>query len=357
MQSQSERALLYSRLCEMEQDIAASTDTDQLLGRITACAREITDSESASILLLDEAHGDLYFKETLGELGESIKKVRVPLDTASIAGTAFSSRRPAISNKASEDPRHFKGVDRVTAIPTRSVLAVPIVWGERIFGVLEAINKVDGGFTEADQEVLTVLANHAAVVLYNVGLIEQLQNFFVHTIEILIAALESVEPGSQGHVIRVSRTTSRLARELGILGKDYETLYYAAYFHDIGKLMLGTSVVARNDKRHPQFGSDMLERIKVLEKTAPLVRHHHERWDGSGFPDHLVGEQTPRAARILALAEDYDESWMDRPPEQELPEFLVDFLSRSCGRHDPDLLELLGRVISQDAGFGAEEKP
>ena len=356
MQSQSERALLYSRLCEMEQDIAASTDTDQLLGRITACAREITDSESASILLLDEAHGDLYFKETLGELGESIKKVRVPLDTASIAGTAFSSRRPAISNKASEDPRHFKGVDRVTAIPTRSVLAVPIVWGERIFGVLEAINKVDGGFTEADQEVLTVLANHARWCC-TTSAIEQLQNFFVHTIEILIAALESVEPGSQGHVIRVSRTTSRLARELGILGKDYETLYYAAYFHDIGKLMLGTSVVARNDKRHPQFGSDMLERIKVLEKTAPLVRHHHERWDGSGFPDHLVGEQTPRAARILALAEDYDESWMDRPPEQELPEFLVDFLSRSCGRHDPDLLELLGRVISQDAGFGAEEKP
>ncbi|MGI5843664.1 MAG: HD domain-containing phosphohydrolase [Candidatus Xenobium sp.] len=351
MQSQSERALLYSRLCEMEQDIAASTDTDQLLGRITACAREITDSESASILLLDEEHGDLYFKETLGELGETIKKVRVPLDTASIAGIAFNNRRPTISNKATEDPRHFKGVDRVTAIPTRSVLAVPIIWGERIFGVLESINKLDGGFTEADQEVLTVLANHAAVVLYNVGLIEQLQNFFVHTIEILIAALESIEPGSQGHVIRVSRTTSRLARELGILGKDYETLYYAAYFHDIGKLMLETSVVARNDKRHPVIGSDLLERIKVLEKTAPLVRHHHERWDGSGFPDHLVGEQTPQAARILALAEDYDESWMDRPPEQELPEFLLDFLSRSCGRHDPELLELLGRVISQDARF------
>jgi HD-GYP domain-containing protein (c-di-GMP phosphodiesterase class II) len=121
--------------------------------------------------------------------------------------------------------------------------------------------------------------------------------------------------------------------------------------------MLETSVVARNDKRHPQFGSDMLERIKVLEKTAPLVRHHHERWDGSGFPDHLVGEQTPRAARILALAEDYDESWMDRPADQELPEFLDDFLSRSCGRHDPDLLELLGRVVSQDAGFEAEARP
>ena len=109
--------------------------------------------------------------------------------------------------------------------------------------------------------------------------------------------------------------------------------------------------MARNDKRHPIIGSDMLERIKVLEKTAPLVRHHHERWDGSGFPDHLVGEQTPQAARILALAEDYDESWMDRSPEQDLTEFLPDFLSRSCGRHDPELLELLGRVISQDARF------
>ncbi len=346
MQSASERALLFSRLCEMEQDIAASTDTDQLLGRITACSREITNAESASILLLDEEQGDLYFKETLGDLGETIKKVRVPLDVPSLAGYAVTNRTPLICNDTSTDPRHFKGVDRATALPTRSVMAVPITWGDRVFGVLEAINKRDGGFTEADQEMLMVLANHTAVVLHNVGLMEQLQNFFVQTIEVLIAALESVEPGSQGHVVRVTRLASSMARELGITGKDYEVLYYSAYFHDIGKLLLGTSVVARNDKRHHEFGANMLAQIKVLEKTAPVVRHHHERWDGSGFPGHLVGEQTPLASRLLALAEDYDEHWIDRPSGQDLEEFLDGFLAYAQGRHDPALLEVLVRLLA-----------
>lgn len=346
MQSATERARLFSRLCEMEQDIAASTDTDQLLGRITACSREITNAESASILLLDEEKGDLYFKETLGDLGETIKKVRVPLDVPSLAGYAVIHRTPLICNDTSKDPRHFKGVDRATALPTRSVMAVPIVWGDQVFGVLEAINKLEGEFTEADQEILMVLANHTAVVLHNVGLMEHLKNFFVQTIELLIAALESVEPGSQGHVVRVARLTSSLARELGITDKDYEVLYYSAYFHDIGKLLLGTSVVARNDKRHHEFGANMLARIKVLEKTAPVVRHHHERWDGSGFPDHLVGEETSLPSRILALAEDYDEHWIDRPEGQGLEAFLEGFLTYAAGRHDPALLEILTRQVA-----------
>lgn len=351
MQNVRDRAALFSRLCQMEQEIASSTDTDQLLGKITSCSREITHAESASILLLDEERDEMYFKETLGDLGEIVKKVRVPLSQPSIAGYSIKHRVPQIINDVSADPRHFKGVDKATAIPTRSILAVPIVWGEKVFGVLEAINKIDGDFDEDDREMLGVLASHAAVVLQNVGLMEQLQNFFVHTMEILVSALESVEPGSQGHIIRVTRLTTAMARELNITGKDYENIWYGSYFHDIGKLLLGTSVIVRNDKRHPVVGSNMLAKIKVLEKTAPLVRYHHERWDGSGFPDHLVGEQIPIGARILALAEDFEEQSMDRPDDMPMQRFADEFFERSEGKHDPVLMAMLRRIVEATAAL------
>lgn len=351
MQNVRDRAALFSRLCQMEQEIASSTDTDELLGKITASSREITHAESASILLLDEERDELYFKETLGDLGEIVKKVRVPLSQPSIAGYSIKHRVPQIINDVASDPRHFKGVDKATAIPTRSILAVPIVWGEKVFGVLEAINKIDGTFDEDDREMLGVLASHAAVVLHNVGLMEQLQNFFVHTMEILVSALESVEPGSQGHVIRVTRLATAMARELNITGKDYENIWYGSYFHDIGKLLLGTSVIVRNDKRHPVVGSNMLAKIKVLEKTAPLVRYHHERWDGSGFPDHLVGEQIPLGARILALAEDYEEQSMDRPTDVPLQRFIDEYFERAEGKHDPKLLGMLRRIVEATAAL------
>lgn len=354
MHTDRERAEHFSRMCRMEQEIASSTDTDQLLCRITACSKEIAHAEFASILLLDEERNELYFKETMGEMGETVKTVRVPLSQPSIAGYAIQHREAQIVNDAMDDPRHFKGVDQATSIPTRSILAVPIVWGDKVYGALEVLNKATGPFGEDEREMLGVLASHAAVVLHNVGLMEQLQNFFVHTMEILVAALESVEPGSQGHVIRVARLTSGIARELKIVGKDYENLWYSAYFHDIGKLLLGTSVVARNDKSHPVVGSNMLARIDLLEKTASAVRHHHERWDGSGYPDHLVGEATPLPARILALAEDYDEQFTDRPEGQPTERFVENFLRTAEGRHDPSLLEVLRKLVAPDPMLARE---
>lgn len=341
-------AELFSRLCRMERDIASSTDLDELLGKIAACSREICDAEGASILLLDEDSQELYFKQVEGDLGEIVKKVRVPLSESSFAGHCLRNREPLIINDVASDPRHFKGVDRATSLTTRTLLAVPIVWGERCYGVAEAINKRKGGvFTEEDREMLEVLAGHAAVVLHNVSLMNQLQNFFVHTQELLVAALECIEPFSKGHVIRVTRLATRLGRDLGFTGRDYETLWYAAYFHDIGKLLLGTSFVARNDKLHPVTGANMLARIQVLEKTAPLVRHHHERWDGSGFPDHLQAEQCPLPARILSLVEDFDEYMMDRAPDQPLETYFEEFWTRSEGRHDPTLLVLFRKVAEE----------
>lgn len=351
MQDIEFRAERFSRLCRMEQELSSSTDLDELLAKIIQCSKELTEAESASILLHEKERDELYFRQAMGELGQVIKTVRIPLSQPSIAGYTFKHRKAQIINDVAADPRHFKGVDQATAIPTRTLLAVPIVWGDRVYGVIEAVNKRgDGGFDEGDREALTVLAGHAAVAIHNVNLVEQLQNFFVHTLEIFVSALECVEPFSRGHVIRVTRMATGVARELGLPREEYETIWYGAYLHDIGKLLLGSAFVSRSDRQHPVVGASRLSRIKVLERVAPIVRHHHERWDGSGFPDALSGPQIPLGARIVALAEDYDEQYMDLSPEQPLEEFRERFFDSAVVRHDPELVPPFVKVLERLSG-------
>ncbi len=329
----------------MEQDLATSTDLDQVLARIVAYCKEITSSSEASILLYDEEKDELYFKKTEGEMGEVIKKIKVPLDQPSIAGWTLQHRKPQIINDVSKDPRHFKKVDEAIKFETKSLLAVPIVWGDKVFGVIEAINKLNGReFDEEDCELLSVLASHAAVVLNNVQLMEELQNFFAHTLEIMVAALEAIEPHSKGHIIRVTRMVTGVARRLNITGKEYNTLWYAAYFHDIGKLLLGTGDISRDEKRHPIVGATMMSKIKILEKTAPIVRHHHERFNGTGFPDRLKGQEIPLGARILALAEDYEEQWMHSPKGTNKEKFRQNFFASIGYAHDPEIVPIFKEV-------------
>lgn len=327
------------RLCRMEQELATSTDSDEVLAKIVKFCQELADAHEASILLYDEDADELYFKQTMGAMGEAIKKVRVPLDKPSIAGAVLRSRKPEIINDVAADPRHFKGVDKVAKYPTKTMLSVPIVWGEKVFGVINVINKKeDGVFDEEDQELLGVLASHTGVVLNNVHLMEDLQNYFLHTVDLVVGALETLEPNSHGHITRVTRLATGMARAMGLSDKEHDTLYYAAYFHDVGKLILRQNPIPRDEKTHPEVGARMLSNVRMLSRAAPLVKHHHERYNGTGFPDRLKGEEIPLGARILALAEDFDEKWMVKPPLMSRKKFRETFFNSIGYAHDPKLM-------------------
>jgi putative nucleotidyltransferase with HDIG domain len=333
-----------NKLMEAGQDLASSTDLDELLNKIARASMDITQSARASILLVDEDKNDLYFRQTHGNHGELTELVRVPLNDHSVAGWCVQHKKHVIIDDVSKDSRHYKGVDKATGFQTKSMLAVPIRWGERNFGVIEVLNKNQGKYEELDAEYLTILAAQAAVALNNVYVVEQLQNFFVHTVELLVTALETLDPGARGHTQRVARMATAVARDLGMSGKDLEQVLYAAYFHEIGRLLQHSALAGARDKAEPVIGAQLLEKIKLLEKVAPVVRSHREKFDGSGYPDGLRGEEIPLAARILGLAVDYDEQQM-RNASLAPDVFQRFFMAEAADRHDPKLLEVFERVI------------
>lgn len=340
---------ILSRLCQIGQELSSSTDTDELLAKISNYSTEICNSETASIILLDEERNEMFFKKISGDMGEIIRRIRIPLNEHSIAGYCILRQKSLIINDVSKDPRHYKKVDEATKFITRSILAVPIVWGEKVFGCIEAVNKKDERkFDDNDKKYLSILAHQAAVALNNVYIMENLKNFFSYSVEILIAALETLDPLSRGHIARVARLVITLARKMGLDDRQIEEIWYAAYFHDVGKLARENIFMSyyEIERAHPVTGSGLISNIKLLENCAPLIKYHHERWDGSGFPEGLKQEQIPIGAQIIGLAEDYDErhAGVEGSPDS-LQEFNKKYMQYAEFKFNPEILKHLNEII------------
>ena len=177
----AENEALSQRVHELELMMAVSRrltstlDLDRLLRLISETAAELANCVDASIILEEQRTGELMFLAASGPKSEQLKKIRVPIE-GSIAGTVFKSRQPLIVQNTEADPRHYSGVDRIIEFDTQSILAIPMVFRERVIGVLEAVNKQGGAaFDQHDVQILSTLASHAAVAIENAHLVAELQ--------------------------------------------------------------------------------------------------------------------------------------------------------------------------------------
>jgi len=334
---------------EIVRTISSTLDLDILLKKIGQAAEHLTDAEASSILLLDESRKNLYFKVATGDKGSVIKKHTVPVGIG-LAGWVAQYWKPIIVNDVKRDDRFMKQMDTSTGFVTRSVLAVPMMIGGDLIGVCESVNKKSGPFTEDDKNSLQNLANFAAVSIMNAKLAETQQNFFSNTIEILIAAMEASDPHYIGHPTRVAELACAIGRRIGIEGQSYRDLYYGALLHDIGLLAVNHQVLSNQisglsrersaERIHPVLGAELIRGVKLLSGVVPLVKHHHELWDGSGFPDRLARENIPLGARIICLVEHLEEIRLSGVKGLDLEPMQIQLAKNGAGvKFDPDIVK------------------
>jgi putative nucleotidyltransferase with HDIG domain len=168
----------------------------------------------------------------------------------------------------------------------------------------------------------------------------------------LAEAIEAKDPYTKGHCGRVAAYSLVLAKEVGYSDEALETLEFGAFLHDIGKIGVRDSVLLKpgpldedewqHMRSHPVKGYEIATKIEMLRPTMPAVRNHHERWDGKGYPDGMVGEDIPFVARIVAIADAFDAMATDRPYKRALPlDDCEALLRKNAGKmFDPDLVEL-----------------
>jgi len=320
----------------------------------------LLDAEVGSLLLVDAKTKDLFFEVALGDKEKQVKQMRLKMGEG-IAGWVAANDQPALINDVQNDPRYFRRAQTITDFVTRNMVCVPVRAKGKVIGVLQAINKKENGsFHEEDLENCWTLSNEVAIALENANLYAELKETFLNTAEALAAAVEKRDPYTGGHIKRVVEYSMALARHLSVPLKDMEDLRLAAVLHDIGKIGIKDSVLlkqARLDqeeiahmREHPLVGEDILEHIEQMKGVRKIMRAHHEKWDGTGYPDRLKGEDIPIHARIIAIADTFDAITTDRPYRKAADwKTAVEEIRRCSGRdYDPALVEAF--IRASDAG-------
>jgi HD-GYP domain-containing protein (c-di-GMP phosphodiesterase class II) len=309
-------------LIELSTLINSSLDPSEIRKRAIHAAVRLLEVEAGSLILVDQETGDLFFEVALGDKGEQVKEVRLKKGEG-IAGWVAEKGEALIVNDVQSDRRFFRAADERSSFATKSILCVPVRSKDKILGVLEALNKKQGVFDGDDQQALMALANQVAIAIENANLYKELMETFYATTEALAETIEKRDPYTGGHTKRVLNYSYAIGTTLRLSKKELEDLKLAAILHDVGKIGVSDKVLLKEGKLdreefenmqlHPKYGAEILSHIKQLKDVIPSVRSHHEKIDGSGYPDKLKGEDIPIIAKIIAVADAFDAMTTDRP--------------------------------------------
>ncbi len=248
--------------------------------------------------------------------------------------------------------------------PTNRIIVVPIIRGDYVAGRMIAIGRHSSeefGTVEAD--LMRSTSMMLAVHLANQRQYAQLQKTIDGTLMAMVSALEAKDQYTSGHSNRVAELSLALAKDLGLSVKDCELINKSAILHDIGKIGIDDSVLRKPGKlteeefelikRHPVVGYEILRTIGPFESLLPGVLHHHESWNGSGYPHGLAGNDIPRMAQIIAVADAYDAMTSDRPYRKGLPvEKVQQIFKEGAGvQWAPDVALLLVKQLDKLTGM------
>jgi putative nucleotidyltransferase with HDIG domain len=241
-----------------------------------------------------------------------------------------------------------------------SLIAVPVKIRDRIFGVLTAAMRSGGrAFTEKDLFYLSFTTQSAANAIETLALYENLYENLFATLYGFVNALEARDLYTRQHSMRVTEIALQLGREMGCSPEELNILNFAGPLHDIGKIGIRDDILLKPGrlsaeefekiKEHPAIGANMLNQLGIWEREREIIRSHHERFDGTGYPDGLQSEQIPLLARILSVADAYDAMASDRAYRRRMEEELIlNIILKAAGtQFDPLVVQAFVKVYGE----------
>jgi putative nucleotidyltransferase with HDIG domain len=259
-----------------------------------------------------------------------------------------------------EDGGHSGLLEALPMVDDLAVTAFPVLLEGRLHAVLCVGRAGERQISDEERAQARQLADQVAVALSNSRLIEELKALTWGTLEAFARAIDAKSPWTAGHSERVTEMSLRIARKMGRSQSELEVLHRGALLHDIGKLGISMQVLDKPGRleedeiqhvmTHPTIGGRILEPISAFADILPIVTQHHEKYDGTGYPDQLVAEQIDINARILAVADTYDAMTSDRPYRKgfEHAKAVGLILEESGKQFDPDVLRAFMVAVSED---------
>lgn len=346
-------------LQKVGQVINSTLDLSTVLELVIDQILNIFDADMGSLMLFDDESGTLRITEQKGINSEYAKDVRFKPGEG-VAGTVYKTGISKLIRNSVNDEDYKKFGNRVDN-EAKTLMCVPVFIKGNVEGVLSCEKRLDhtGSFNEENLDLMSTISSQASVAIENANLYNDLLDLYLHTIQSLAAAIDAKDSYTHGHSKRVMSYSIAIAEEMGFDEQELNTLRHTALLHDIGKIGISEAILQKPGKLtneefdyikgHPVVGAHILESIEFLKDVRMQMKHHHEKYDGSGYPDGLKEDQIPIGARIISVADTYDAMTSTRPYRKGLEhEIAVKEIERCSGtQFDPHVVECFMKIADR----------
>ncbi len=345
----------FQLMNEISREILSNLKTEEIVETVIQMTRRVIPCDGATVALFDSSRSVLVVSASWGtgiDRGTELSRGDIPFLAT------LESGRPVYQNDITRDfrecPRQMEWAAEKSVF---SYFTMPLQVKGEFWGILILSSMRPAWFTRDHISTAEKLATHVGIALENARLLEHVQELFMGTVSSLVATIDAKSQWTKGHSLRVADYAVEFGRKLGLGRAATERLRLAAILHDIGKIGTFEKILDKPGaltpeemeivRQHPSLGAAILSPLKTLNDIIPVIRHHHERFDGAGYPGGLSGEDIPHEARLLTLVDSYDAMRSDRPYRRGLTpaEAIVQIQKGAGSQFDPTLASLFLELI------------
>ena len=325
-------------------------DYEKILMELANMGRNLVKADRCTVWVVDNVKQDLWTKVAHG-----IDEIRIPIDSG-IVGDAVKNRKQMIINDVHQHSSFNAEIDKQTGYTTRNMMVIPMFNSQNnIIGAFQVINKNEGDFTDTDMKYIILAASYSAETLDAAILAEENNQTQKEMIFLMSEAVEKRSKETGNHIKRVASYSRILSLAYGLSEEETYILEFASPMHDIGKIGIPDAVLNKPGKlsvdefevmkQHALLGYEILSASPrgMLKAAATVAFEHHEKWDGTGYPQGLKGEEIHVYGRITAVADVFDALGSDRCYKKAWPlENILKLFQEEKAKHfDPSLVDIL----------------
>ncbi len=353
-------------LFNISEAIASAFNTDSLYQIILMSVLSQTRSTRAALCVFDDSKRVLDVRAILG--AEVTRPLRPNYAGYPAVDFITQNKKPLLLGTGTDHPLAGE-VDvmeyKTSMFPElfpfeKEMVLLPLKIQNQMLGlILISKRAAEDGFTRSDMQVLSIISNQASVALHNSRLMKDLERGYMNTLLSLNLVLEAKHPYTRGHTQRVTQYSLMVAKTMGLGEEDIRMIRDGATLHDIGKVGVSEEILNKKGKlsdeelqqirKHPIIGDEIISPIRFLAHTRPIIRHHHERIDGKGWPDGVDGRNLPLVVRLVSVTDAFDAMTSMRPYRQPLTyDRICDEMTENSGtQFDPDVVEVMLKLIRE----------
>lgn len=353
-------------LFNVSEAVASAVNTDSLHQIILMSALSQTRSTRAALCVFDDSKRVLDVRAILG--GEIARPLRPNYVGYPAVDFIMQNRKPLLLSMGQDHPLAGE-VDVLEYKPSvfpemfpfeKEMVLFPLKIQDTMLGlILISKRAAEEGFARSDIQVLSIIANQASVALHNSRLMKDLERGYLNTLLSLNLVLEAKHPYTRGHTQRVTQYSLMIGKSMELREEEIRIIRDGATLHDIGKVGVSETILNKKGglsdeemqlvRKHPIIGDEIISPIKFLSHTRPIIRHHHERIDGKGWPDGVDGRNLPLAVRLVSVTDAFDAMTSMRPYRQPLSyeRICEEMIKNSGTQFDSDVVEVLLSLIRE----------